>query len=239
MSTEWVDGFARSLVQRAARSAPPSLSERLEEEWLADFEGRRRGMARLRFGVGCCWATRVIAHEFLEPKVAAAGAATATGNKVMSAYAQPELSFLSRRTTAFVAIIGLHALIIYGFATGLTHRVFVSITKPMISRVIVDPPKVEVPPPLMPQPTFTQPRQIEVPPTEPRFQEENSGLQEVITAQPQIPPAPPTAAQPQSHVVSRVLGGPGKSFPNTDDYYPPAEIRMGRKGHRDCASVYG
>jgi TonB family protein len=27
-----------------------------------------------------------------------------------------------------------------------------------------------------------------------------------------------------------VLGGPGKSFPNTEDYYPPTQIRDGTQG---------
>jgi TonB family protein len=47
----------------------------------------------------------------------------------------------------------------------------------------------------------------------------------VVDRVPQIPnPGPPIRA------VNRVSGGPGKAFPNTDDYYPPAEIRMGRTG---------
>ena len=32
------EGLARWLIQHSARTAPPSLSERLEEEWLADLE---------------------------------------------------------------------------------------------------------------------------------------------------------------------------------------------------------
>src|SRR5882724_1221889 len=152
MSPDWVDGFARSLIQHSARNAPPSLSERLEEEWLADFEGRSGRMARLRFGVGCCWATRVIAHEYLEPKVVAAAAGSATGSKVMIAYAQDSFSFLSRRTTAVALIIGLHAVIIYGFATGLVQRVAVAIAPPIV--VIPVEPKAKEPPPPLTPPTF-------------------------------------------------------------------------------------
>src|SRR5262249_51408861 len=55
------DGLAHWLVQRAARSAPPVLSERLEEEWLADMHSRQSAISRLRLAIGCCWATRVIA----------------------------------------------------------------------------------------------------------------------------------------------------------------------------------
>ena len=90
MKNNFVDGYARSLVQHAARRAPASLAERLEEEWLADFEERKSGLARLRFGVGCAWATRVIAHEYLEPKVATASANGATA--ATSHYRGPDYS---------------------------------------------------------------------------------------------------------------------------------------------------
>jgi len=40
------DGVARWLVERAARSAPPPLVERLEEEWLADLAARQGLIAR-------------------------------------------------------------------------------------------------------------------------------------------------------------------------------------------------
>jgi TonB family protein len=225
MSSEWVDGFARSVIQHAARSAPVSLSERLEEEWLADFEERSGLLARLRFGVGCCWATRVIAHEYLEPKVAAAG--STTGSKVMTAYAQHEFSFLSRRTSAFILIIGLHAVIIYCFATGLTHKVFVDIAQPITTKVLDIPKVIDRPPELSQQPTLTQPKII-VDPTTPRIDEDKSGLQDVTTQVVEVPP--PQVTTVPTKAVNRMLGGPGKAFPNTDDYYPPAEIRMGRKG---------
>lgn len=114
------DGLARWLVQQAARSAPHLLSERLEEEWLADMEARKGLAARLRFGVGCCWATRVIAHEHCTASVLAA--ASATGSKTMTAYVQHDDPFFSRRTITVLAIIGLHAAIIYAFATGLGSR---------------------------------------------------------------------------------------------------------------------
>jgi TonB family protein len=225
MSSQWVDGFARSLIQHAARTAPASLSERLEEEWLADFEQRRGPLARLRFGVGCCWATRVIALEHFEPKVAAAG--TTTGSKVMTAFAQPDYSFLSRRTTAFILIVGLHAVIIYGFATGLAHTVIERITKPVITSFVDIPKVIERPPELARRLMLTQPK-LTVDVTPRKFDEDSNAPQDVTTI-PEEYRAPPATLQ-QPSMVTRVLGGPGKSFPNMDDYYPPAEIRMGHKG---------
>ena len=225
MSPDWVDGMARSLIQHAARNAPASLSERLAEEWLADFEGRSGRLARLRFGVGCCWATRVIAHEYLEPKLAAAG--SATGSKVMTAIAQDNFSFVSRRTTAVALIIGLHAVIIYGFATGLVQRAAVAIVPPLL--VIPVAPKAKDPPPLLPPPPLERSR-VEV-------------VNRDIEIDPEIPPvgAPVVIGSevvdhtlvieaPPQNPLKRVLGGPGKAFPNTEDFYPPTEIRQGRTG---------
>jgi protein TonB len=229
MSPDWVDGFARSLIQHSARNAPPSLSERLEEEWLADFEGRSGRMARLRFGVGCCWATRVIAHEYLAPKVAAAAAGSATGSKVMTAYALDSFSFVSRRTTAVALIIGLHGVIIYAFATGLVHKVVQVITPPIV--VMPYQPKPKEPPPPLTPPTFVQhPIRIVSPeiPLDPVI--DPVGMKDVTSDDVlDHPPAILTSTTPTT-VVNRVLGGPGKAFPNTDDYYPPAEIRAGRQG---------
>ena len=48
----WVDGIAVRIIQRAARRAPGSLSERLEEEWLADASQRHGPMSRLSFSSG-------------------------------------------------------------------------------------------------------------------------------------------------------------------------------------------
>jgi hypothetical protein len=228
MSSEWVDGIARSMIQHAARSAPASLSQRLEEEWLADFEERGGPLARLRFGVGCCWATRVIAHEYLEPKVAAAG--STTGSKVMTAYAQHDFSFLSRRTTAFVLIIGLHAVIIYGFATGLVPQVIKKVVPPMIAVVtpVVPRPK-DPPPPFAPPTMHSQPINIEgPPPVVPVIDQDLAPPQDVTTDV--VNGGPPQEPTGSSKAVNRVLGGPGKAFPNTEDYYPPTEIRMGRTG---------
>jgi hypothetical protein len=60
---DWMEGLARNLILHAARHAPGPLSERLTEEWLADMSERPSGFSRLRFALGCCWATSVIARE--------------------------------------------------------------------------------------------------------------------------------------------------------------------------------
>src|SRR5437763_1379159 len=118
--TSWFEGCAHRLIQHTARSAPVSLSERLEEEWLADLAARRGQVSRLRLAIGCCWATRVIAYEHSATGMPAAG--SATGNKVMTAYARHNWSLSSPRTTAVLLIACLHGVLIYFLATGLVHK---------------------------------------------------------------------------------------------------------------------
>ena len=156
----WVEGFARWLIQHTARNVPPSLSQRLEEEWLADLAAQHGPMARLRFGLGCCWATRVITHEHYAAKVPATS--SVTGHKTMTAYAQHDSSFFSRRTTTFLLIVCLHAVLIYGLTTGLAHRMIEVIPPPMQIGFLPVKPTPSKPPPPPPQPEFSPPR-VEVP----------------------------------------------------------------------------
>lgn len=215
------------------------LAERLEEEWLADFAERKSALARLRFGVGCAWATRVIAHEYLEPKVAAttaSGAAVATSH-----YQGPDFSLVSRRTVAVLGIIGLHALIIYGFATGIVHKVLVKIVPPI--SVIQPTPRVIQPPPQLPaDPTLQRQIPLIRDPDVVKFETENDDAPHAV------PDVQPTLTRPVDPVVPpppaihRVGGGPGKGFPNSSDFYPPAEIRgrvEGTTGVNVCTDEHG
>jgi protein TonB len=145
----------------------------------------------------------------------------------MTTYPQHDSSFFPRRTTAFLLIVGLHALLIYGFATGLAHRMIEVIPQPLHIGFLPELRTRNEPPPLPPPPKFSPPR-VEVPKPEIPFDvpRDTDTIREVTT-QPEEhllpPPTPPK-------VVNRVLGGPGKGFPNTDDYYPSIARRMGEKG---------
>ena len=57
-------GLSGWLVRNAAQSAPAELASRLEEEWRADLATRSTSISRLRFALGCLWATRVITHDY-------------------------------------------------------------------------------------------------------------------------------------------------------------------------------
>ena len=238
MKNNFVDGYARSLVQHAARRAPALLAQRLEEEWLADFEERKSAVARLRFGVGCAWATRVIAHEYLEPKVAAASASGAT--VATSNYQGPDFSLVSRRTVAVLGIIGLHALLIYGFATGIVQHVIVKFVPPVI--VVPTTPKViERPPPLPADPTLRT--QIPLIDSDvPKFEVESDTAPRVVANEQPTQTQPVDPVVPPPPAIHRVGGGPGKGFPNSSDFYPPAQIRgrvEGTTGVNVCTDEHG
>jgi periplasmic protein TonB len=220
------DGLVRWLIQHSARSAPPALSERLEEEWLADLGARSGAVARLRFALGCCWATRVIAYEHSTATVLAVG--SKAGSKTMTAYAQHDFSFVSRRTLALLAIIGLHVIVIYGLASGLARSFIRAIPQVMQGEMLQDPVKHVEPPPQLSEPHFT-PRPFVITERDIKIDEppDTSGIQApVVGPTEQQALAPPPVAKS----VRRVQGGPGKGFPNTEDYYPPSAIRLGQAG---------
>ena len=231
------EGLARWLIQRAARTAPPLLSERLEEEWLADLEVRRGFIERLRLAVGCCWATRVIAYEHCA--AAAPAAATGTGSKTMSAYMQHDETYFSRRSVALLLIIALHLVVVWALATGLGRSVLMNLKNEMTVVPVIDRTPVKDPPPLPPANVSFRPK-IDIPTSEvPVDVPSDPGAALVVTPTVPADPGPPVTV---AKSVKRVGGGPGKGFPNTEDYYPAAAIRQGLEGAtivRSCVDEKG
>lgn len=221
--SDWDLSLARYLVARAARKAPPGLADRLEEEWLADLMARRGAFSRIGFGLGCCWATRVIAHEF-EVAAAAAGR-SASGERLLVGYGGFSLSGFSRRTTAIIVIVGLHLGIFYLYLTGFTHTIVVNPADPIKAHWIVQQREPVRPTPLLP-PTIATTTVDRVPlpdmkfavPADPTTITVARGLDLTGPA-----PLPPRA-------VVRVTGGPGAGFPTTEDYYPSVARRMEETG---------
>ncbi len=224
--------LAHRLIVRAAHRAPATLCERLEEEWLADLRSRTSAASRLRLALGCSWATVLIAREFRVPQLAAAGAAA--GHKSFLAGLRYDMPLLSRRTIAFLAIAAIHVVLIYAFISGMTQHLFTSSTLRSQGFVVMQP-EVQSPPPppatiklrhVSDADLYPEPPQVEVAPA----------------ADPQVlPPLPPDgkgdgivdqrpSLQPEPPPVQRVVGGPGKGFPNTDDYYPAASRRLSETG---------
>jgi TonB family protein len=216
------DALTRWLIRHGARGAPASLSERLEEEWLADLAARSGPLARLRFAIGCCWASRVITHELA---VAARTAAAAAGAKSVTLYAQPDPSLLSPRTAVLLLILCLHALVIYALGAGLARRVLEDITPPIRVSFAEQPAKIMPPPPLPPGPELTRPKVEVIERLIPLdTSPDGSAIDDVRPVIAEHPLAPTV------RVAKRIIGGPGAGFPNTEDYYPAASRRIAEKG---------
>lgn len=219
----WDLALAGQLVSCAARKAPPGLSDRLEEEWLADLAARQGAFSRIRFGLGCCWATRVIAREF--GAAAAAAGNSASGQRLLVAYGGYDFSRVSRRTVALIAIVCLHVGIFYLYVTGFAGPLVVDRTHPLTGNFITQPARARRPTPL-PAPKLTRPIVENFPTPDPLFKIPTNVITVPHSTRPillPVPSAPPTR-------VNRVLGGPGAGFPDTEDYYPPAARRLGEAG---------
>src|SRR5688572_18746254 len=100
-----LDRITQALIHHATRRVPGALSERLEEEWLADLVDLKPGFSRLRFAIGCCWATAVIARDQGLMGVAAANTPLAPQGQII---AQNDLPRFSRRTAALLLVAALH-----------------------------------------------------------------------------------------------------------------------------------
>ena len=217
--------LAYRLILRAARSTLPTLAARLEEEWLADLATRADTLARLRLAVGCWWATGVITRDCAMPQVAVSG--IGGGVRALLDGAHQGFPQLSRRTLAFLAIAGVHLLLIYGITLGLgqhgarplTSQSQVSFIQETAHR---DPPPPPLHPLVLKRPTFH-----DLPPVVPEIRvapdaDPGHELQVPQNGETRRPPAAPPA------VVTP--GGPGAGFPNTDDFYPVAARRLGQTG---------
>jgi TonB family protein len=223
------------LIHQAACHAPRSLSQRLEEEWLADLAARPSAMSRLRFAIGCCWATQVIAIEYRPSRIPVTS--SAVEGRLVSAYAQHNVGNFSRRYSTLFLVVSLHAALFYGLLTTLSHIHGSVVLVPLQNRPLENPHPRQLPPSL-PAPQLNRPT-IDVPtpdfelPREP----DQSG---VVTGDFEQPPpvSPPSLPRP----VKQVQGGPGAGFPDPDDFYPALARRMEEQGIvtvRVCVDVNG
>jgi len=143
----------------------------------------------------------------------------------MAAYVH-DSQFLTRRTIVLFAIIALHIFIFWALATGLARRAIELVAPPLQTEIVEEVQKKEEPPP-PPPPQLERPP-VEVPPPDVAIElpvETQSTAIQDVTDKPVVR-APP----PPTHQAVRVAGGPGKNFPNTEDYYPPASARLGESG---------
>jgi protein TonB len=141
----------------------------------------------------------------------------------MAAYAQ-DTSYFTRRGVVVVAIVGLHALVLYALASGLARKM-VEVIAPNIEADIVEEVKNDEEPPPPPPPEMERPP-VEVPPPEVSIdlpmETATTAIQDVTDKAP--PPAPPPPP--------RVAGSPAKmkSAVDPDQFYPPGAKRREEQG---------
>ncbi|HWF98506.1 MAG TPA: energy transducer TonB [Steroidobacteraceae bacterium] len=223
VSATWDFAAARSLVQCAARQAPPDLAARLEEEWLADLMARRGAFARIRFGLGCCWATRVIAREFACATVPTGS--SASGQRLLLAHGGFDFSRLSRRTIAMIAIACLHVAVFYVYLTDFA-RPAAAVAPGDIHIDMVNRSRRPEQAPRLPTPSLSATPKISLP-------KPNLSLDfvpdpdTIVVTHSSVPRVVPLAIAKPVHLV---LGGPGAGFPTTENYYPAMARRLGEAG---------
>lgn len=211
-----LDALSRWLIRRAAGQSPESLSKRLEEEWLADSAERPSAWSRLRFAIGCCWATRVIAREHAPSRLPLA--ASAVQGKLAILHAQFNLGFFSRRSSTLFLVASLHLGVFYALMSGLSYTQGSVPPSPLQNQTLKDPQPRDLPLPL-PAPHFKSSK-IEAPIPDfdlPRQPDVNRDVTTDMVSD--TPPSPPPISAPP-HVVKEVTGGPGTGFPNPDEFYP-------------------
>jgi TonB family protein len=221
-------GLSYWLIHHAARSAPELLSQRLEEEWLADLAVRPSAASRLRFALGCCWATRVIAleHSLSTARLVTPGI---EAKATIASYAHHNLGWFSRRTTALGLVACLHIAVFYAFMVGLSNTITKVNTPPLQNRDLQETHPRDMPP--LPPPNLDRVK-LDLPDLDPNVTiivDEDPNV--IRAAGPQV--LPPTHGSEQispPHVAKQMQGGPGAGFPNPDDYYPPLAKRLEEQG---------
>jgi len=133
-------------------------------------------------------------------------------------------NFFTRRGVVAAAIILLHVLAAWGFASGLATRAIQALAPPIEADIVEEVKKEDEPPP-PPPPEMERPP-VEVPPPEVSIdmpmETNTTAIQDVTDkAPPPAPPPPPRAA-----------GTPAKMTrpANPDDFYPPGSIRREEQG---------
>jgi TonB family protein len=192
----------------------------MQEEWLADMAARTSALSRLRFAIGCCWATLVIAYQ--RPLVRApVGAAVV---------AHPNLVRFSRRSSTLFLVASLHAAVFYALVSTLSHtRPSAPPPSPLQTREV----PVTRPRELLPR---LEPQMAQVtldvyrPELDLRYEPDLNDVTAKFVEEPSHPGTPPVSAEPPAHAVRQVQGGPGAGFPDPDDFYPMLSRHLEEQG---------
>lgn len=143
----------------------------------------------------------------------------------MAAYIEQDSGFFTRRGLVVGAILLLHLFIVWALVTGLAHHMIEAIAPPV--QAVFQPEDVKnTPPPPPPPPTFERPP-VEIPPTDTIVE---APVAAVTTAISNTTTQHVAAAPVAAHTISRTPPGPGKGFPNSEEFYPPASKRLEEQG---------
>jgi TonB family protein len=215
------------LIHHAAHRAPESLSSRLEEEWLADVESRSSSWSRLRFALGCCWATMVIVSEYPRSRVPAASSVAAARGFVT--LVDRNFGYFSLRSATLFLIAGLHAALFYGLITSLSHTHGLATPQNLQNHPMNPVVPEKLPPPAMEMKGWTIDVQKLVLDVPPKINVEDDAATPVVEKS-QEPSSAPLPPETPIHVVQQVGGGPGAGFPETADFYPSLSVHLGEEG---------
>jgi TonB family protein len=216
------------LIHQAARRAPEALSSRLEEEWLSDLESRSAGASRLRFAMGCCWATLVIANDY--PRNRAAVASPAAPVSGLVTLVDRNFGYFSLRSATLFLIAGLHAVLFFGLITSLSHTHSAQVPPDLLNRDVPSVPPERTPVVAssnlshwtinVPKPVVESPPRLDI----------DNDVTTDVSADPRDVIVPTVSSDTPKHVGQRLAGGPGAGFPETADFYPSPSIRLGEEG---------
>lgn len=207
------------LIHYAARRAPEDLAERLEEEWIAHLGEQQGFLSRLRFALGCCWATEVIGYE---PHLYGARL-SAAGHSRLAVINPLHSSPLPRRAAVLLVIVFLHIAAALALIYAIRAHDLPVPQPQMTGKVVFDLTPITPPPPL---PRAQLDQNVERIPALPPLglpQSSFTDAPQPIALPASSPPAPGPAAV-------RRTGGIGKGFPDAVDYYPSAAIRLSEAG---------
>lgn len=160
----------------------------------------------------------------------------------MIAPAQHQVGFLSHRSGTLMLVVSLHAAVFYGLMTTLAHRPGTTVPAPLQNRLLDNP--LPEPPPPIPNPQLNNWRiETHIPKFEVPREPDPTHVTATDIDQDPPPTLPPTTSPPSSeHTVTQVQGGPGRGFPNPDDFYPAVARRLEEQGMatvKVCVDVNG
>ena len=141
-----------------------------------------------------------------------------------------DTKWASRRTIAFIAMVVLHIILIWGLKSGFAMKIIDTMAPPIETEIIEDTKKDETPPP-------PPPPKMELPPVEvpPPVVDINIPAPPTTTAlsnvtdKPLPPPPPPVKVEAAVVRVPPKLN-PRSQQPDSEEYYPPASKRLGETG---------